>query len=100
MNLSWQQKAAALNSLAPINILMRGPSDWYVSQGVEVKQKSVLRSVCGNGDTPESAIQDHWEQACEDLCHGEYLVVNAGNAKRRAVEWNGFMWTDRDEDKQ
>jgi hypothetical protein len=90
----WQQKAAALNLLSPIEILMRGVNDWYVSQRVEIKEKSILRSVCGNGDTPEKAISDHWDQATKNLGPDEYLVINVGSDNRRAIRWNGFMWAD------
>ena len=92
--MNWQQKAAALNALSPIKILMRGENDWYVSQSIEVKDDSGLISVFGNGDTPENAITDHWEKAVSDLCAGQYLVLNAAGDNRRAVEWNGFMWAD------
>ena len=97
MSLNWQQKAAALNALSPIKILMRGYRDWYVSQSVEVKGESVLTGAFGNGETPEIAIENHWEQLVDDLTPSQYLVVNAYQPDRQAVLWNGFMWADKRE---
>lgn len=66
---------------------------WYVSQRVEVKSKSggTLVTISGNGETPEEAIEDHWKKLVE-LGSDEYIVVNAGDNDRQAVQWNGFMW--------
>lgn len=64
---------------------------WYTHQPVEIKGKGILRSVSGNGETPEEAINDHWRQVTE-LPVGEYIVVCAGTPNRKAVKWNGFMW--------
>lgn len=92
--MDWQQKAAALNALAEIEIKIRKPGDWYCSNHVEVKNGSCLESCFGNGASPEEAVNDHWTQAVDDLTPKKYLVVNAGLACRRAVKWNGFMWED------
>lgn len=91
-SLSWQQKAAALNALAEIQIKTRPDGSWYVRQGVEVKRRGVLIGAYGNGDTPQEAINDHWQQLVGDLTTEQYLVVGAYGEKRLAVRWNGFMW--------
>jgi hypothetical protein len=94
--MDWQTKFAALNALAECSIKMRKPGDWYVSQSVDIKDKSILKSVCGNGDTPEAAVADHWNQVTVDLTGHEYLVCReyweGEVCKRLAVRWNGFMW--------
>lgn len=102
--MDWQQKAEALAALADLSIKFRerewrvgGPDPWYVSQNVEVKDGSILSSVCGNGHTPEEAIEDHWKQLVDDLTSRQYLIINVGTKDRRAVKWNGFMWQHVDE---
>lgn len=92
--MDWERKAAALNALAPIEIKIRKPGDWYVMQHVEVKDGSILKSVCGNGADPELAILDHWNQAVDNIRHDEYLVVRAYQDSRKAFRWNGFMWKE------
>lgn len=91
--MDWEQKAAALNALAEIELKIRKPGDWYVMQTLDVKEEHVMRSVCGNGTTPETAILSHWRQAVDEI--GEfYLVARPKGYPRRAVRWNGFMWED------
>ena len=100
--MNWKEKMDALSSLDDdISIKYRETSfigekaleSWYVSQRAEIKTKgsSVLRGVSGNGETPEEAIDDHWQQLTE-LKSDEYVVVHAGSDNRQAVKWNGFMW--------
>jgi hypothetical protein len=91
--MNWEFQAAALNALAEIEIKMRKPGDWYVSQRLDIKQKHTMVSVCGNGLDPEYAIIDHWKQAVDDLPPDQYLVARIGD-RRKAVRWNGFMWED------
>ena len=93
--MNWEEKADALNALSAISILMRGRGDWYVRQSVEIKDGSMLGGGYGNGETPEEAINNHWEKMVLDLTPRQYLVLNAYGADRRAVLWNGFMWADR-----
>lgn len=85
--------AAALDALAEIEVKIRKPGDWYVSQNVEIKDGSMLRSVCGSGSTPQEAIENHWHDVTDDL-GPRYLVVHACGNDRRAVRWNGFMWAE------
>ncbi len=93
--MDWQQKAAALDALAEIEIKIRKPGDWYVSQRVEIKNDCFLEGAYGNGDTPMAAIEDHWNRLVTDIeCRPLYLVARAGHPNRRAVRWNGFMWQD------
>ena len=91
----WETKLQALNALSECSLKMRGPGDWYVSQSAEIKDKCVLKSVCGNGLDPESAVCDHWEQMTKLKPH-EYVVSRheweGETYKRAAVRWNGFMW--------
>lgn len=93
--MDWQQKAAALDALAEIEIKIRKPGDWYVSQRVEIKDDCILVGAYGNGDTPMAAIDDHWFRLVEEIERGpRYLVARVGQPSRRAVKWNGFMWQD------
>lgn len=91
--MDWQQKAAALDALAEISVMIRKPGDWYVSQRVEIKDGGILRGDYGNGETPQAAIEDHWRNMVDNI-GSRYLVAHAGTERRRAVRWNGFMWMD------
>ena len=71
---------------------------WYIVQYVEIKKGCILSAVCGNGNTLEEAIEDHWKQLTE-IQPEEYIVTNAGNRARKAVLWNGFMWERIEENK-
>lgn len=92
----WEYKLKALNALSECSLKMRGPGDWYVSQNVDIKDSSIMRSICGNGLDPAGAVDDHWKQATEELQSHEYLVAkqywDGEVSKRTAVRWNGFMW--------
>jgi hypothetical protein len=94
--MNWEQKLQALNALVECSLKMRHPGDWYVSQSIDIKCDHILKSICGNGETPVEAINDHWQQATIDIEVGEYLIARSywdGNVSRRmAVRWNGFMW--------
>ena len=93
--MTWQEKAAALDALAEIQVMIRKPGDWYVSQRVEIKDDGVLISSYGNGVTPEEAIENHWRELVDEIADTpKYLVVRAFQDQRRAVRWNGFMWQD------
>ncbi len=93
--MDWQEKAAALNALSEISILIRGPNDWYVNhQSIEVKDGGMLCGEYGNGDSPYMALENHWD-ILTAIEHPKYLVLHASDTKRRrAVRWNGYMWTD------
>ena len=91
--MDWEQKLLALQALARVQLCMRSPGDWYVSTTTEIKNGSILDGRYGNGKTPEAAVVDHWKVVTALDPH-EYLVVNAHRKNRRAVTWNGFMWTD------
>lgn len=102
--MEWETKLAALNALSECSLKMRKPGDWYVSQSIEIKDKSVLRSVCGNGVTPAKAVDNHWDQVTFELASHEYIIARdyyeGEVAKRLAVRWNGFMWDHVDERKK
>jgi len=96
--LTWQEKAAALDALSEIRLLIRKPGDWYVHQNVSVGDGSAtLVGAYGNGETPEAALNDHWRALVTDLVGcgptEKYLVVSGEKGNRR-VRWNGFMWIE------
>jgi hypothetical protein len=88
---NYYEKAIALEALAEISISIDCNGQWFVTQGVEIKDGYILRSACGRGITPEVAIENHWDELTE-LPKDQYIVKNGGNEKRIAVRWNGFMW--------
>lgn len=92
--MNWEQKMEAIKSLAGMDtcIKMRRPGDWYVLDRVDIKDGRFIRGGTGNGRTPEEAVNDRWFQLTE-LSRDQYLVVHAFGDDRKAVRWNGFMWT-------
>ncbi len=95
MDLTWEQKFAAIQGLGPSACLrMRGDGSWYVADDhIEIKRGATLTSACQAGSSPEKAVNECWQQLT-DLKAGEYLVICAMTSARRAFKWNGFMWED------
>lgn len=92
--MTWEQKLAALNSVARHALLMRAPGDWYVNAPIEIGGRSVLVGAFGNGKSPQDAVEDHWRQLVDDMeQNGDYLVCRDGQHVK-VVRWNGFMWED------
>lgn len=92
MELTWKQKAFAIQSLVgwgKFALKLRDDSSWYTQHGIERVEKSVLSSGCESGETPEDAINQLWSWATDLNYH---LVVGAFTSERKAVRWNGFMW--------
>jgi len=95
--MDYQEKFAAINAVAEASLLMRKPGDWYVSQPTEITSDSsaMLSGKYGNGETPEKAIDAHWDELTRTLKPDEYVVIHAGDPKRRRhLRWNGYMWED------
>jgi hypothetical protein len=94
IELTYEQKLAAINALGQAHVMMRKPGDWYVSQaGVEIKSGGLLKNVSGNGVNPGNAIENHWDKLTT-LEDNEVVTLNAMRDSRRYVRWNGFMWVD------
>lgn len=91
--MDYQQKALALSALgwSEFEVKIRENGEWYASCAGEIKDGHVLKSMLGNGATPEAAINELWTKATA-LEPGEYIVVRAYSDKRSAFRWNGFMW--------
>ncbi|MGQ3040583.1 MAG: hypothetical protein ACT6TH_15120 [Brevundimonas sp.] len=69
-----------------------------LSINAEIKSNSVLKSVCGYGETFSEALHDLWRQLTEYEYVTEYVVMKAGTAQRRAVRWNGQGFKPHHED--
>ena len=96
--MNYEQKIQAMASLLVFSgsaaLRMRKQGDWYFSlPGVDIKQGGCLLSECGNGTTPEEAVNSLWNRYTT-LPQDEYLVLDSHSGSRRAVKWNGFMWED------
>lgn len=91
--MNYEQKALALSALgwSDFEIKIRAAGDWYATCAGEIRDDCVLKTLMGNGATPEAAIEDLWKQATI-LKSGEYIVTGAFGDKRAAFRWNGFMW--------
>ena len=91
--MTWEQKFEAMRSLVghfSICIRMRKPGDWYVNAtGRNIAGQGFTRGTCGDGVTPQEAIEDDWRQYVDALPEGQYIAVGD-----RKVRWNGFMWKD------
>ena len=105
--MDWQQKAEALASLTELSIKFRerenrigSAEPWYVSQKIDIKDGGCLVGSYGNGNTPQEAIEDHWEVLTTKLNRDQYIVVRGLSDERKAVRWNGFMWADVPEPKR
>lgn len=92
--MTWEEKLDALNSLSDCELKMRKPGDWHVLQvSTDIKKGGLLHGSCGNGATPQEAVENHWE-IMTNLKPSEYLVLDAMGDRRKAVEWSGFMWKE------
>lgn len=92
--MTWEQKFAALQSIADTSLRMRKPGDWYVSAtGRGIAGDGFVLGAYGNGKTPEEAIEDDFRQLAEFLPSDRYVVVERGG-ERRQFRWTGFMWAD------
>ena len=93
--MTWEEKVEAINCIAGVSLHMRFPGNWYATSSLSVKRGSLLGSFCGNGKTPQDAIEDYWKQLT-NLKDEEYLVSGL-YPNRKAFKWNGFMWKEVDE---
>jgi hypothetical protein len=95
MDMTWEQKLEAIIALGDdVSLRMRCPGNWHVDhRGVEIGDGHVLIGGCGNGDTPEAAVLNHWDHLTQ-LKAGQYLVKNAMSSDRRHYRWNGYRWAD------
>lgn len=94
INLTYEQKLAALKAIAPTHLEMRKPGDWYVCASDRAVKKTgsvMLTGAYGNGESPEAAVNDDWEHMLAAGKDG-FIVIGAGLPSRKHVRWNGFMW--------
>lgn len=94
--MDWQQKFAAIGAFAGsygTSLMMRKPHDWYVSCGMSIGGNGLLEGSYGNGETPEEAVNEHWE-IYSTLPHNRYAV----NKENKRARWNGFMWAEVSEE--
>ena len=98
--LTFEQKARALNALClsfKLSPAYSGKGWCAAVDRVYRKSKHFIQSSNGFGDTPEEATDALWAYYVTDMADGE--VVGVGDANRRYVLWNGFMWADVEEPK-
>lgn len=104
--LTWAQKLVAIQALSIAYLDMNDSQQWFVQHDgdsvmLKKRDEATLYSVMGTGESPERAVEDHWNQLTRidrTTCvlireyggiaiNGEYpLLYRAG------VRWNGFMW--------
>lgn len=97
MVMTSEEKFLALKALDPgAFICVRQQGDWYCHVNAEISSKSLLTSPRSSGRTPLEAVDDMWSRYM-NLKPDEHIVINAYTDKRRAVKWNGFMWSDVNE---
>ena len=85
--MTWEQRLSALMALTRTALRMRKPGDWYVSaEGREIGGDGLLRSVHGEGISPEEAVNRDWEQVT-DLSAQSYVQTAKGRFR-----WSGYMW--------
>jgi hypothetical protein len=94
-DMTTQQKALAMLGLVGwtgFDLKLREDGTWYVSINADIRDGGCLVGVNTAKPTPEAAIEDTWKQLT-DIEPDQYIVAKPGG-KRRAVRWNGFMWSD------
>jgi len=92
IELTWEQKFAALRAISEVSLKMRGPGNWYVSDHIEIGGDGFLSGVTQAAATPEEAVQDAWNQLVVDLPSDRHLVIGGNSRTRQCYRWNGFMW--------
>ena len=93
MQMTWEEKFAAINAIEEASLIMRKPGDWLVSQHVEIGGDGVLRGDYGNGRSPEEAVERHWDILTQ-VKPPSYVVTNAMRPNRKHWRWEGFMWKE------
>ena len=91
--MAWEEKLAAFKALGDVHLEMRAPGDWYVADNIEIADNGLLIGEFGNGETPQKAVEDHWQKLVVDLAPTMHLYARVRCTYRR-VRWNGFMWAD------
>ncbi len=93
--MTWEQKFAALCSIADTSLKMRKPGDWYVSANgreISINNGYFLSGEYGEGKSPQEAIENDFKKLAENQPR---VVLHAfSGTNRREVFWNGFMWQD------
>ena len=89
-------------ALSRFELRMRHLGNFYfASSEIETTKpgSNILSGDYGNGSTPEEAIANCWDVLTSDPA--KYIVLHAMiPEKRRAVRWNGFMWSEVREDER
>lgn len=95
MEMTWEQKLAAIGAIGEASLRMREPGNWYVDQpGVDVVPEGKCIGISLSGATPAEAVNEHWA-ALTDSPDSEHVVINAHRKRgRRTVLWNGYFWAD------
>lgn len=93
--LTYEQKMEAMQELAPaagnLALHMRHPGNWYCAiGGVYIADRSFIKGLHGDGETPAEAIEDLWDRLTSQLHPGEVLEVN--NDRDQCYIWNGSRW--------
>ena len=92
--MTWEQKFAAINRLAPAQLVMSKPGRWRVEHsGVETVEGSKQRYVIGRGTSPQAAVEDHWERLT-NLQPSQCILVDAYKNTRRTFIWRGHAWAE------
>lgn len=93
--MTWEEMFAAIQCLSEASLNMRRPEEWYVSQpSVELAGDRFLRSVNGNGRTPQEAVLNHWAAITKIVPPSRFISVKARSPQRKNYLWNGYMWRE------
>ncbi len=90
--MSWEELFMAIKDIAPdASLQMRKPGDWYIDgSSVSVAGDGCLVGEYGNGQTPETAVQEHWRKWTLLLPENRHLKDHNEVCWR----WTGFRWRD------
>ena len=91
--MNWEQKLEALKSLCDIRLIMRTSRDWYIDSHMEIADGVFLSGEYGNGNSPEEAVNNHWELYTNDSDIGITKLIKADE---KYWYWKRFMWKEVD----
>ena len=91
VKLTTNQMALALSALGDFGIHIRKRGDWYASVRAEIKRGAFLEGPSVSAPSPDAAVLALFETY---TAPGTIVVLHANEARRRHVQWNGFIWAD------
>ncbi len=97
IDLTWEQKLAAINALVRCELYMRKPGDWMLEiPGLGISDGVLVSYGVGLfGSSPEEVVESAWKELLAvDGIKKAIRIEHAPDYKAFYYVWNGFMWKD------